>query len=84
MHMGIIGGGITGLSAAWEAQQRGIPYTLLEAADRWGGKVVSAEISLNGARFLVDGGPDTIVTRKPEAWNLANELGILEQVDDPS
>lgn len=83
MHIGIIGGGITGLSAAWEAQQRGIPYTLLEASDRWGGKVVSSEIRLNGARFLVDGGPDTIVTRKPEAWDLANELGILDQVDDP-
>lgn len=83
MHLVIIGGGITGLSAAWEAQQRGIPYTLLEASDRWGGKVVSSEIRMNGSRFLVDGGPDTIVTRKPEAWDLTNELGILDQVEDP-
>jgi protoporphyrinogen/coproporphyrinogen III oxidase len=82
MHLVIIGGGITGLSAAWEAQQRGIPYTLLEASDRWGGKIVSTELQTNGARFLVDGGPDTIVTRKPEAWDLTNELGILEQVDN--
>ncbi|HSG43174.1 MAG TPA: protoporphyrinogen oxidase [Anaerolineales bacterium] len=83
MHLVIIGGGITGLSAAWEAQQRGLSYTLLEASDRWGGKVVSTEIKMNGARFLVDGGPDTIVTRKPEAWDLTNELGILDQVEDP-
>ena len=83
MHLVIIGGGITGLSAAWEAQQRGIPYTLLEAADRWGGKVISSELRMNGSRFLVDGGPDTIVTRKPEAWDLTNELGILDQVEDP-
>jgi oxygen-dependent protoporphyrinogen oxidase len=83
MHLVIIGGGITGLSAAWEAQQRGILYTLLEASDRWGGKVISSEIRMNGSRFLVDGGPDTIVTRKPEAWNLTNELGILDQVDEP-
>jgi len=83
MHLVIIGGGITGLSAAWEAQQRGIPYTLLEASDRWGGKVTSSEIRMNGSRFLVDGGPDTIVTRKPEAWDLTNELGILDQVEDP-
>lgn len=83
MHLVIIGGGITGLSAAWEAQQRGITYTLLEASERWGGKVISSEIRMNGARFLVDGGPDTIVTRKPEAWDLTNELGILDQVDDP-
>lgn len=83
MHLVIIGGGITGLSAAWEAQRRGIAYTLLEASDRWGGKVVSSELRVNGSRFLVEGGPDTVVTRKPEAWDLTNELGMLEQVDDP-
>jgi oxygen-dependent protoporphyrinogen oxidase len=83
MHLVIIGGGITGLSAAWEAQQRGIPYTLIEASDHWGGKVVSTELRMNGARFLVEGGPDTIVTRKPEAWDLTNELGILDQVENP-
>jgi protoporphyrinogen/coproporphyrinogen III oxidase len=83
MHIVIIGGGITGLSAAWEAQQRGISYSLLEASDRWGGKVISSELKVNGANFLVDGGPDTIVTRKTEAWDLSRELGILEQVDDP-
>jgi oxygen-dependent protoporphyrinogen oxidase len=83
MNLVIIGGGITGLSAAWEAQQRGISYTLLEVSDRWGGKVISSEMRMNGSRFLVDGGPDTIVTRKPEAWDLTNELGVLDQVDDP-
>lgn len=83
MHLVIIGGGITGLSAAWEAQQHSVSYTLLEASDRWGGKVVSSEIRVNGSRFLVDGGPDTIVTRKPEAWDLTNELGILDQVENP-
>jgi oxygen-dependent protoporphyrinogen oxidase len=83
MHLVIIGGGITGLSAAWEAQQRGISYTLLEASDRWGGKMISSEIRMNGSHFLVDGGPDTIVTRKPEAWDLTNELGILDQVENP-
>lgn len=83
MHIAIIGGGITGLSAAWEAQQRGLSYSLLEASGRWGGKVVSSEMSFDGARFLVDGGPDTIVTRKTEAWDLTRELGILDQLDDP-
>ena len=83
MHIAIIGGGITGLSAAWEAQRRGLRYTLLEASGRWGGKVISSEIYEEGSSFLVDGGPDTIVTRKPEAWDLTNELGILDQVDIP-
>lgn len=83
MHFAIIGGGITGLSAAWEAQQRAVTYTLFEATNRWGGKVISSEMRLDGARFLVDGGPDTIVTRKPEAWELTQELGVGDQVDDP-
>lgn len=83
MQIAIIGGGITGLSAAWELQQRGIHYTLLEASARWGGKIISQTLELNNATFLVEGGPDTLVTRKPEAWELTQELGLLEQVTDP-
>ncbi len=41
MNIAVIGGGITGLSAAWELQKRGIEFTLLEASDCWGGKVNS-------------------------------------------
>ncbi len=84
MHIAVIGGGITGLSAAWELQQRGIEFTLLEASDHWGGKVISSKLELNkDAQFLVEGGPDTLITRKPEAWDLANELGMLDQVVNP-
>jgi len=84
MRIAIVGGGITGLSAAWELQQRGIEFTLLEASDRWGGKVISSNLELNnGAHFLVEGGPDTLITRKPEAWDLTNELGMLDQITNP-
>ncbi|WP_368493193.1 FAD-dependent oxidoreductase, partial [Deinococcus sp.] len=34
----IVGAGMTGLAAAWELQQRGVPYVLLEAGDYFGGK----------------------------------------------
>lgn len=83
MHIVVIGGGITGLSAAWELQQRGVPYSLLEASHRWGGKVTSATLEFENGKFLVEGGPDTLITRKPEAWDLVNELGLLEQIVDP-
>jgi oxygen-dependent protoporphyrinogen oxidase len=84
MKIAIIGGGITGLSAAWELQKRGIEFSLLESSNRWGGKVISSKLELNNsAHFLVEGGPDTIITRKPEAWDLANELGILDQITNP-
>lgn len=83
MHIVIIGGGITGLSAAWELQQRGIPYSLLEASHRWGGKVTSSTLEFENSKFLVEGGPDTLITRKPEAWDLVNELGMLDQITNP-
>lgn len=83
MHIVVIGGGITGLSAAWELRQRGIEYSLLEASHRWGGKIVSSTLEFNNAHFLVEGGPDTLITRKPEAWQLADELGMLDQIADP-
>lgn len=84
MHIAIVGGGITGLSAAWELQQRGVEFTLLEASDHWGGKVISSKLKLNNdANFLVEGGPDTLITRKPQAWDLANELGMLNQIVNP-
>jgi len=84
MNIAVIGGGITGLSAAWELQQRGIKFTLLEASNCWGGKVISSNLELkNGAHFLVEGGPDTLITRKPEAWDLTNELGMLDQITNP-
>jgi oxygen-dependent protoporphyrinogen oxidase len=76
----IIGGGISGLSAAWYLQQAA-PETqvhIIEASDRWGGKIITRR----EVGFVVDGGPDTFVTRKPEVWNLARELNIHSQVID--
>jgi protoporphyrinogen/coproporphyrinogen III oxidase len=82
----IVGGGITGLSAAWELQQArpNATYALLEAADRWGGKIISRSIEAEGKTFLVEGGPDTLITRKPETWQLTAELGLENQVAVPA
>ena len=49
-HITIIGGGITGLTAAWAVQQEAskhdidITYTLLEKSGRWGGKILTETI----------------------------------------
>jgi len=50
----IIGGGLTGLSAAWELEQRKIPYRLIEVKRRLGGSIVTrreAGFVLDGAGF---------------------------------
>lgn len=76
----IIGGGIAGLSTAWyvqkEARARGqaVQVTVLEAGDRWGGKVRTDHVE----GFTVEGGPDSFITQKPWAWQLAQELGLGE------
>lgn len=77
-HVTVVGGGITGLAAAWELERRGhLDYTLVESTPRWGGKVCTREAVLaDGGRCLVEGGPESFVTRKPQVWVLAHELGL--------
>lgn len=83
----VIGGGISGLSAAWEIQQTAgemVAITVLEAGDRWGGKVLTHIIpGPGGGRFVADAGPDSFVTRKREIWTLVRELGLEDRVIDP-
>lgn len=82
-HVTIIGGGISGLSAAWylqkqaEASDIDLQYTVLEASDRWGGKVITDVVDESDAgKFVVEGGPDSFLTQKPWALQLARELGL--------
>ncbi|NJL95410.1 MAG: protoporphyrinogen oxidase [Anaerolineae bacterium] len=83
MNIAIIGGGITGLSAAYALQTTHpeIDYCLLESDARWGGKMVTATVQ-NGAAhpLIIDGGPDTFVTRKREVWELVHALGLAEEI----
>lgn len=75
-HVAIIGGGISGLSAAWYLQQAGIGYSVLEASPRWGGKVFTEQVEEAAGQFVVEGGPDSFLTQKPWALELARALGL--------
>ncbi len=86
-HVAIVGGGITGLSAAYylqksaESSGKKICYTLLESADRLGGKVRTDTVETDpGLSFVVEGGPDSFISQKPWAYDLAVELGIAHRV----
>lgn len=72
----VIGGGISGLSAAYELHRRGIPFLLLEAGDHLGG-VIRTD-SVDG--FTIDGGPDSLLTQKPAALELCADLGLSERL----
>lgn len=73
----IIGGGITGLSAAWALRQSPNPpeIVLLEQSDRLGGCIYTEQF--NG--FLMEHGPDVFLARKPEAIELCKALGLSLQ-----
>jgi oxygen-dependent protoporphyrinogen oxidase len=76
----VVGGGITGLTAAYTLGRAGIPTTLVEATDRLGGKVRTE--SIDG--FLVESGPDSFVSYRPAALDLARELGLGKALIRPT
>jgi oxygen-dependent protoporphyrinogen oxidase len=72
LRIAVLGGGIAGLSAALRARERGADVTLYEAADRLGG--VISTIHRDG--FLIEEGPDSIITDKPAGREQIERLGL--------
>ncbi len=75
----VVGGGIAGLAAAYYLQRQlggEAVITILEASDRWGGKITTDRVPFDGGQFIVEGGPDTFLATKPYATALCNELGL--------
>ncbi len=72
----VVGGGISGLVAAYRLHKVGVRVTLVEKAPRLGGKVVTD----HDDGFLIEGGPDSFVTAKGSVLELAEELGLEGQV----
>jgi oxygen-dependent protoporphyrinogen oxidase len=82
-HLVVVGGGIAGLSAAWYARQgdADVQITVLEASERWGGKVYTEQVDAEGdAPLILEMGADAFLTRKPWALALARELGLAERI----
>ena len=80
-RIAIIGGGIAGLSAAYylEKARKGgasLEWTLFEKSDRLGG-VLRTEY-LDG--YILEAGPDSFLSIKPDAAALCRELGLGEQI----
>src|SRR5271166_6625411 len=80
-RIAIVGGGISGLSAAFELEQRRrsgaeVEYILYESSSRLGGVLRTEHID----GCLVEAGPDSFVTEKPWAADLCRTLGLGDQL----
>ena len=68
----IVGGGISGLSAAYHLAKAGIPCRLVERRPRLGGVIQTERV--NGC--VLEAGPDSFLSAKPWAMELIGELGL--------
>src|ERR1700687_3601482 len=79
-HIAIIGGGISGLTAAFalEPQRRAgsLDYTLYESSSQFGGVLRTEHIQ----DCIVEAGPDSFISEKPWAADLCRELGLGDQL----
>ncbi len=74
----IIGAGITGLTAAYEAQRRGLRPLILEASARAGGLIHTEHAD----GFTIEAGPDSVLAQKSAGLELIRELGLDDQILD--
>ena len=82
MKICIVGGGIAGLSAAWELEKRrrdgaDLEYRLYERQP-WLGGVIRTERLPDGA--ILEAGPDSFLSEKPWAAALCREVGLANEL----
>lgn len=81
----VVGAGISGLAAAHHiarlAAERGLDIDLkvLESAGRPGGRICTERVD----GFLLEQGPDSMVTHKPAAVRLCQEIGLSDELLEP-
>lgn len=80
-RIAIIGGGISGLAAAYaleEKRKAGTPveYVLFESSPRLGGVLVTDHID----GCIAEAGPDSFLTEKPWASDLCKKIGLGDQL----
>lgn len=80
-RIAIVGGGVSGLSAAYALERKRrdgveVEYAVYEAGPRLGGVLVTDYAD----GCLIEAGPDSFLTEKPWAADLCRELGLGDQL----
>ena len=74
-HVVIVGGGISGLAAAFFLRDEAVRVTVLEGSPRLGGKLSVSEIG----GIAVDEGAEALLVTRPEGIGLIAEAGLSDQ-----
>jgi protoporphyrinogen/coproporphyrinogen III oxidase len=72
----VVGGGISGLSAAYDLTRAGVDCTILEKQPRAGGVIETRVVE----GCTLESGPDSFLAAKPAALTLIEELGLAGDV----
>ncbi len=80
-RIAIVGGGISGLAAAFALEERrrdgdALEYAVYESGPRFGGVLATEQVD----GCLVEAGPDSFLTEKPWAADLCRRLGMEDQL----
>ncbi|WP_116247174.1 protoporphyrinogen oxidase [Nocardiopsis sp. FIRDI 009] len=78
-HVVVVGGGVSGLTAAHRLTALGAAVTVVEAADTPGGKLHASPV----AGVPADAGAESVLARRPEALDLISELGLADRIVHP-
>jgi len=76
----VVGGGISGLAAAYHLRARGAEVSVLEASEHIGGVLRVSDV----AGLPVDEGAESLLNRRPEAVELAREVGLGDDIVYPT
>jgi oxygen-dependent protoporphyrinogen oxidase len=74
-HVVVVGGGISGLAAAFFLRDEAVRVTVLEGSPRLGGKLSVSEIG----GIAVDEGAEALLVTRPEGIALIAEAGLSDQ-----
>ena len=72
----VLGGGISGLAAAFELTRRGVPFQIFESSHRVGGVIHTERCG----GYTIDAGADSMLSAKPAAAALCDELGMARSL----
>ncbi len=80
-EIAVIGGGVSGLAAAWNLRDlEGARVRVYEATERTGGKIVSESV----AGLLIESGPNGYLNSEPATERLIASLGLIDELESAS